>query len=295
MRRIADPNDQGRNRGDQIAASRTWYWHAALLKQAHTALKTSSIDWPLLKRVSRSFYLTLRLLPPQVRESIALAYLVARLSDTLADGADAEAEKQLLARRNEIEGWLSTSPDRIEIESVWSTIREGQRFDQDRFSANPSPLNAQELDRYVYLVAGCVGKFWTELCQKRIPCFASLELREMTDLGIRFGKGLQLVNILRDRQADALKGRTYVPPTRFHEVLADARGHLRAAGQYVGALRRYRLRVACALPLYLAYETLDLVERHPLQPRVKVPRFRVWVLLVRALLPGRFGRSMNHE
>jgi farnesyl-diphosphate farnesyltransferase len=251
-------------------------------------LKTSSIDWPLLRRVSRSFYLTLRLLPPQVRESIALAYLVARLSDTVADGAETEAEEQLLARRKEIEGWLLNSPDRNDIEAVWSTIREGQRFDQDRFSAtNSSPLSAQELDRYAYLVAGCVGEFWTRLCQKKIPHFASLDLPEMTELGIRFGKGLQLVNILRDRQADALKRRTYVPAGRFYEVLAEARAHLRAAGRYVSALRNYHLRLACALPLYLACETLDLVERYPLRAHVKVSRFRVWVLFVRAMLPGR--------
>lgn len=230
-----------------------------------------------------------------MRESIALAYLVARLSDTLADGAETEAEKNLLARRSEIEGWLSNSPDRSEIETVWRTIREGQRFDQDRFSANPSPLSAQELDRYAYLVAGCVGEFWTRLCQKKIPGFASLQPLEMTDLGIRFGKGLQLVNILRDREADATKGRIYAPAERFYEVLADARAHLRAARRYVDALRNYRLRVACALPLYLAYETLDLVERHPLRPRVKVSRFRVWLLFLRALVAGRMRSAPQRQ
>lgn len=257
-------------------------------QQAFATLETSPIDWPLLKRVSRSFYLTLRVLPSPVRESIALAYLVARLSDTLADGAETEGEEDLLARREEIAGWLSNSPDRLEIENVWSTIRQGQRFDQDRFSRpDATPLDEQELDLYAYMVAGCVGEFWTRLCEKKIPGFASLDPAKMTDLGVRFGKGLQLVNILRDRQADATKGRIYVPATRFYSVLADARAHLRGARQYVSALRNYRLRVACALPLYLAYETLDLVERNPLEPRIKVPRYRVWVLLLRAMAPGK--------
>ena len=257
-------------------------------QQAFATLETFPIDWPLLKRVSRSFYLTLRFLPSPVRESIALAYLVARLSDTLADGAETEGEEDLLARREEIAGWLSNSPDRLEIENVWSTIRQGQRFDQDRFSRpDATPLDEQELDLYAYMVAGCVGEFWTRLCEKKIPGFASLDPAKMTDLGIRFGKGLQLVNILRDRQADATKGRIYVPATRFYSVLADARAHLRGARQYVSALRNYRLRVACALPLYLAYETLDLVERNPLELRIKVPRYRVWVLLLRAMAPGK--------
>ena len=104
----------------------------------------------------------------------------------------------------------------------------------------------------------------------------------MRALGIRFGKGLQLVNILRDREADSVRGRTYVQAERLDEVLADARGHLQAARAYVRALRNYRLRVACALPLFLAEETLDLVERNPSAPRVKVPRQRVWILLLRA-------------
>jgi farnesyl-diphosphate farnesyltransferase len=224
----------------------------------------------------------------QVRESIGLAYLVARLSDTVADGANTDAERSLLARREEIEGWLAASPDRSDIATVWSTIREGQRFDQDRFSIpGASPLSDKELNRYTYLVAGCVGEFWTGLCAKKMPGFASRNIAEMTALGIRFGKGLQLVNILRDRKADSDKGRTYVPTERFNEVVADARTHLQAAREYVRALRNYRLRVACALPLFLANETLDRIERNPSASRVKVPRRRVWVLLLRALSPGR--------
>ncbi len=44
---------------------------------------------PLLKTVSRSFYLSLRFLPEGVREPLGLAYLLARTSDTLADASDA--------------------------------------------------------------------------------------------------------------------------------------------------------------------------------------------------------------
>ena len=40
---------------------------------------------PLLRRVSRSFYLTLRVLPATLRTPIGLAYLLARAADTLAD------------------------------------------------------------------------------------------------------------------------------------------------------------------------------------------------------------------
>ncbi len=39
----------------------------------------------LLRRVSRSFYLSLRILPRGVREPLGLAYLLARAADTVAD------------------------------------------------------------------------------------------------------------------------------------------------------------------------------------------------------------------
>ncbi|HMC45045.1 MAG TPA: squalene/phytoene synthase family protein, partial [Caballeronia sp.] len=39
----------------------------------------------LLKDVSRSFYLTLRVLPKAIRPQIGLAYLLARTTDTIAD------------------------------------------------------------------------------------------------------------------------------------------------------------------------------------------------------------------
>ena len=241
-----------------------------------------SLDWPLLKRVSRSFYLTLRLLPGPVREPISLAYLLARLSDTEADGAVTAGEKELLARRREIEEWLAASPDRAEIGKVWATIQEGQRFDGERFGGgNSPPLSEEELDRYTYLVAGCVGEFWTGICAKKLPGFSRLPLEEMKELGVRFGKGLQLVNILRDRQMDARLGRVYVPDGTVSEHLVLARDHLEAAEIYIRSLTIRRLRTACALPFLMGRETLDLVEKSPDATRVKVSRNRVWFLLLR--------------
>jgi phytoene/squalene synthetase len=57
-------------------------------------VNSSWIDWALLKGVSRSFYLTLRILPAPVRESIALAYLP-RGFRTHSDGATSAARRLL--------------------------------------------------------------------------------------------------------------------------------------------------------------------------------------------------------
>jgi farnesyl-diphosphate farnesyltransferase len=57
----------------------------------------------LLRDVSRSFYLTLRILPARIRSQIGLAYLLARTTDTIADTGLIAPEKRLeaLARLKE--------------------------------------------------------------------------------------------------------------------------------------------------------------------------------------------------
>jgi len=49
----------------------------------------------LLKPVSRSFYISIRLLPRALREPVALAYLLARTSDTIADSSTVAVEKRI--------------------------------------------------------------------------------------------------------------------------------------------------------------------------------------------------------
>ncbi|HSV34758.1 MAG TPA: squalene/phytoene synthase family protein, partial [Ramlibacter sp.] len=48
----------------------------------------------LLRGVSRSFYLSIRLLPAPLRRPIAVAYLLARATDTLADTAELQPEER---------------------------------------------------------------------------------------------------------------------------------------------------------------------------------------------------------
>lgn len=248
-------------------------------------MNTLPIPWDLLSRVARSFILTLRFLPVQVREPIALAYLLARLSDTEADGAANDAEQELLSRKTECEALLSRSPDRVAIERVWKTIQEGQEFDKLRFAGpTPQPLSPQERDHYIYLVAGCVGEFWTRICEEKIPGFASRPAEEMLVFGVNYGKGLQLVNILRDRHKDSRIGRVYVKDGELSVVLAEARQHLNSANAYIHAIHPWRLRSATALPYHLAMDTLALVEASPAAESVKIPRNKMWRYVVAAAL-----------
>src|SRR5256885_4103837 len=53
-----------------------------------SGLAISTLRRSILSRVSRSFYLSIRLLPKKLRDPVSLGYLLARASDTIADTAD---------------------------------------------------------------------------------------------------------------------------------------------------------------------------------------------------------------
>jgi farnesyl-diphosphate farnesyltransferase len=297
----------------------------------------------VVAEVSRSFALSLRLLPAALRGPTSLAYLLARASDTLADtpaaspprriewldGLAAEVaghdlpggatgwraaalaalanhphagERELLGRLDECLHWLATLPEREKaaIRRVIATIVSGQRLDLVRFgaaaAAHPVGLTPAELDDYTFRVAGCVGRFWTELALGAFgDRFARLDGAQMTTLGIENGKALQLVNIVRDLPADLALGRCYLPvanPLDRTQIMAAhlewttrAKTAVQAGFRYAGAMRSRRLRAASILPALLADETLDLllgIQWIDLEHRPKVPRQRVYRLLWRA-------------
>jgi farnesyl-diphosphate farnesyltransferase len=216
--------------------------------------RSRRLQTTILRSVSRSFYLSIRFLPPQLREPITLAYLLARTTDTVADttripgtvrtealkmlsdGIQGNASRELVidlvasfvplqenaAERTLLDSlpdcleWLEQTgrADRDDIRAVLEKITNGQMLDLHRFN-NPAQIRALEtaadLDEYTYLVAGCVGEFWTRLCFRHLRDFASLIQDEMLALGRRYGMGLQLINVLRDAGTDLRAGRCYFP------------------------------------------------------------------------------------
>ena len=276
----------------------------------------------ILRRTSRSFYLTIRLLPRAVRDDIALAYLLARAMDTMADTATApEGERRHLLRaareslgRAEIAGYdaaawagrhrdaaerslLLALPDlwrrmgerdeaaRRPMITVMGSILEGQIFDLERFTPEAAPLTGEELERYTYLVAGSVGEFWTDLCAARLGHFSNEPHKLMGARARHYGQGLQLVNILRDRRMDAALGRVYVPPGEVGPWMEQARRWLQDGVDYCAALRSGRLRYATLLPALLGWRTLVLTEAQPASviTPAKVPRRELRQWMRRAL------------
>src|SRR5207247_8350548 len=76
----------------------------------------------------------------------------------------------------------------------------------------------EELDDYTYRVAGCVGEFWTRMCCAHLYQQERIDEPILMKNGVRFGKGLQLVNILRDIAADLRQGRCYLPEPRLSQA-----------------------------------------------------------------------------
>jgi farnesyl-diphosphate farnesyltransferase len=211
---------------------------------------------------------------------------------------------------------LSAS-DLRRVREVLSTIASGQELDLHRFqkAATKNVIALQgdaELDDYTYRVAGCVGEFWTNLCRAHLFPDAKLDELQFRSDAVRFGKGLQLVNILRDLPADLRKGRCYLPldkltkaglkPTDllqpssesrfrplYHRYLDLAESHLAAGWAYTNLIPRgqIRVRLACAWPILIGVETIKRLRvENVLDPRhrVKISRAEVRRLLLRSVL-----------
>ncbi len=292
----------------------------------------------LLKRVARSFYFSLKILPRRMRPEMGLAYLLARAADSLADLPLLAAEERLkglrelhraicaatgrgLVAATEIHTnprWISTSaempdekkllaqlPDLLSelaalppdaqqrIQSVLDALILGMERDLERFPGNsPQSLAAlstwDELDRYTYDAAGVVGPFWTSTLFAHDPKLIRDEAMRARLLvaGERFGKGLQLVNVLKDMAADYQNGRVYLPAEALKklalapqdlgdpqnlphlrplltEIIAKAVAFLQEGERYVLALprRAFRLRLAALWPLWIGLATLKVLAR----------------------------------
>ena len=314
-------------------------------------LEIDRLRGPVLRSVSRSFYLSLQILPGRLRDPISLAYLLARATDTIADTPEPPMELRIEALRNlasVIQGnepaataanirtsfaplqskqteralidalpaalaWLDllSDRDRDAVRIVLQKINRGQMLDLERFGAGGGIRalpRAADLDEYTYLVAGCVGEFWTHLGFAHVQNFCDRSEPEMLSLGVQYGRGLQLINILRDIGADLRAGRCYLPADELHslgltsgEILAKparvdsiiqswrekAENGLTAGIEYACAIRSRRIRFATALPALIGARTLVLMREAGagvFERTVKVPRAGVKKIVASAAL-----------
>ena len=298
----------------------------------------------LLKAVARTFYLSLTYLPKDIRHPMALAYLLARLSDTIVDAQNvpitlrrdlltnlkccaeqpyhdahlsqmrryalecmtyfSKADLTLIRSSNELFSVLQQQPAPIQalIQQVLLHIFDGQMIDLDYFDSHSEIVHfktEQELDHYLYLVAGSVGEFWTRLCVACIADYSLESLVEMLPKAVHFGKALQLTNILRDVRQDLARGRCYLPfselsegdvqdspeifmhkmmndyPTMIHDWRTKTYQYLQDAESYTACIKNRRIRFSILVPMDLAHKTLAVLPE-------RISRKAVYATLVSA-------------
>jgi len=293
----------------------------------------SDVD-DLLQKTSRTFAVTIPMLPVPTQQQVGIAYLLFRIIDTfedaihwqparriemieelvrLLDAPDQDRARKLADRclsdpPLEHPGYLELLREipfvLRQLESLPDRPRHLLREHVRRSGAGMAAIVARtdargglnmtsvdELRDYCYFVAGIVGEMLTELFLLDRPQLAPIGdyLRERARL---FGEALQLVNILKDSQADAREGRVYLPASVDRgEVMALARTDLRAASEYTLALQgqgaERGLVAFNALAIRLALGTLAAIRERPGSKLSRVEVFAIVSSVLRDVDEGR--------
>ena len=277
-----------------------------LARAADTIADTSQVSADIrLQSLAR--FRDLILGPPNEEEERSLAIL---LQGRFCPHQTDEAEARLMGHLRDALAWLRrVGPSQLTaIRGVLEHIISGQTLDIRRFP-DDGRLRAlstnAELDDYTWLIAGCVGEFWTKLGLAELPTAFSKDAAPATliDSGIRYGKGLQLINILRDLPEDIAAGRCYLPEQDLKNLgrnlvevrlsprvldpvraawLKQCEEHLAHGLRYVQHITDGKLRYATALPLLIGARTVALLRDarwETLVAGVKVSRLEIAKIL----------------
>lgn len=244
-----------------------------------------------------------------------------------------EHEAELLRNVEDVLNGLEVyeAADRSIILECLDIIVGGQLLDLQRFGpANEggqisSLKSNEELDDYTYRVAGCVGVFWSKMSLEHVISLPSEKQDEFFEKGIRFGKALQMINILRDIPEDLRFGRCYIPGEElarfgmkpedlldhsnierfrplYDEYLEITNNHLDAAIEYIRMLPdgQFRLKASCMLPVLVGQRTVTLLRTGNIlnsEDKIKVTRNEMKSYarkLVRAMIiPGGVRRLLE--
>jgi len=203
----------------------------------------------ILGSVSRTFALTIPLLPPTIEIVIGNTYLLCRIVDTIEDATElSPQEKHVLSKLfldavlgnisvelfvapclDALRGYanvdeldliahtpivlriLHTLPERDQaaISRCVSIMSEG--MSHFHHLQNPKGLrDLAEFEEYCYVVAGVVGELLTTIFGHYSPEFAK-KISGHEQLAIHFGQALQMTNILKDSPADGARGVSWQP------------------------------------------------------------------------------------
>ena len=171
----------------------------------------------------------------------------------------------------------------------------------------------KDLDEYTYYVAGTVGHLLTALFAHFSQQITPVVVQRLEKFSESFGKGLQMVNIIRDMNTDLKRGQSYIPDeilqkyhlTRksifdqknseqveqmFNELVQVATDHLDNALAYIVNIPKEeaRIRLFCLLPLFWAMQTLRLIQQNTLallrKDSIKISRRTIRIEFLKSLI-----------
>ena len=169
----------------------------------------------VVKASGTSFYLGMRILPPNRRDGMFAIYAFCREVDDIADSSEGETEKlaQLAQWREEIDRLFAGCPEYPTSRALLGPVREFDLQKQDFLAIiDGMEMDAREqmcgpdmknFELYCSRVAGAVGLLSTRAFGDSSPRAA--------DHALALGHALQTTNILRDVHEDAARGRLYLP------------------------------------------------------------------------------------
>ncbi|MBU0510375.1 MAG: phytoene/squalene synthase family protein [Chloroflexi bacterium] len=243
----------------------------------------------VLKDTSRTFYIPVSRLPARLQETVAAAYLCLRAIDEIEDHETLDtASKASLLRKVGLILQSQTMVDErvtMEFEAAFVpfknllpevTLRIGEWSIHAPTSIAPRIWDATaamsdrmahwveqewdvrteaDLDGYTFSVAGAVGLLLCDIW----AWFDGTQIDRV--LAIQFGRGLQAVNILRNRNEDMSHQVNFYPEGWTREqMFAYARRNLAMARTGVDAMPRDAFKYLVEIPLLLAEATLDVLE-----------------------------------
>ena len=243
------------------------------------------------------------------------------------------SEKELLNNVSDVISALSNyeKADRRLMLECLDIIVKGQILDLERFGiakegGQISSLSTEdELDDYTYRVAGCVGTFWSKISLLHLMSLPAHKEKIFLEKGIRFGKALQMINILRDIPEDLRFGRCYIPSksletnqlspedllhkenkdkfiSLYNSYLDLTNNHLEEAVDYIKMLPRtqFRLKASCLLPVLIGQRTVTLLRNGNVldfEDRIKVTRDEIRTyarnIIFALFIPGGVSRLLK--
>ena len=289
------------------------------------SLTDEALQALLLEGVSRTFALTIPQLPEGLAKPVSNAYLLCRIVDTIEDEVSLDSAQKrefcdlfidVVAGKQDAEKLAKAlspllsaqtipmehelirlvprvvaithsldAPQQEALSLCVATMGKGMVEFQDR-DLRHGLVDMQEMDNYCYYVAGVVGEMLT-----RLFCHYSPEIavhRElMMKLGVSFGQGLQMTNILKDLWDDHSRGVCWLPRNifaakgfdladlqpghgnpkfaeGFQELIGIAHAHLRNALEYTLHIPSHEtgMREFCLWALGMAMLTLRKINAH---------------------------------